>query len=780
MKEWLSLDCDDFTFTVWSNGVDKRKSVFEKRDKTASQYVIHFSENMGKVKIHCPFLDAPLLLESSQLELPSPLFFENLQYQFEWAFKFDVEQAEVIHYHRAVNEAFRFKHRSLIGNINTGNDIGWFTLPIRYSVGNKQKEFHIKFEILPTKIDLHRDIPIIYQNIDTEFPLLRFNFLGKTEQQSSESHKRGNFSLFWLAHFKQLREKLVHNIKIITLAPHQRLQQKNAFLKADRLVGKASHRQLEKIRHDIKNGQMDKRYQVNPKFLSANTPENRFIKWISGQIQRQINKIIYQLQTQQNEFSETLTTNLKTWIAPLMKLEKQSFLKDISPEYLEKSTLVLQQKTGYNQVYYIWQELKLYLDFFEQSKTISMKSVAELYEIWCFITLKNILLELGFKTTQKQKNRLCQNKFSEYQLRDGLLGAFHFEKGNIKVRLAHEPIFRQEGKEIRTFWVSQKPDILLEVVLPNKQKYIWLFDAKYRIASGKDLNLEDQDKTEKENEAIANRKDLVPEDSLNQMHRYRDALIHISHHSLIERSRPVFGAFALYPGYFQQDQVSNPYQSVIDAIGIGAFALLPSQDKLGQTWLMNFLTEKLSFNIEKQQEKTDELYIENPARIPTLGMKQAYYRNLVMTIRIGDEREEGYIQKFREGTANYYHTKTDIFDEEFNHKIVSELCFLAIAYPSLEEEWVIDKIYPILNVEMKQRKALSIEQTGSHKGQFSEEWYYCFELSQPIMLKNQIEGIPVERFRESIKLPTLKMIQGVKRFDKLRSVYENVLAQALK
>ncbi|HDR1025325.1 DUF2357 domain-containing protein [Pasteurella multocida] len=780
MKEWLSFDCDDFTLTIWCSGVESRKSVFEARVKSLSKSVIHFSENMKNVKIKCPFIDNPLLPESSTIELPSSIFFENLQYQFEWVFNSNVEQAEVIHSHRSVNEAFRFKHRHLIGNINTGNDIGWFTLPIRYSTGNKQKEFEIKFEILPTKIDLHSDIPTIYQTIDSEFPLLRFNFLGKTEQYSSESQKRGNFPLFWLAHFKQLREKLIHNIKVIMLAPHQRLQQKSAFVKADRLVGKQSSRQLEKIRHDIKNGLMDKRYQVNPKFLSANTPENRFIKWISVQTQRQINNIIEQLQTQQNEFSEALTTNLKNWIAPLIKLEKQSFLKDINPEYLDKSTLVLQQKTGYSQVYYLWQELRLYLDFFEQSKTISMKSVAELYEIWCFITLKNMLLELGFQTTQKQKNRLRQNKFAEYQLKDGLCGAFYFEKGNIQVRLAHEPIFRKEGKEIRTFWVTQKPDILLEVTFPNKQKYIWLFDAKYRIASGDDLNQEDLDKTEKENDTIANREDLVPEDALNQMHRYRDALIHISQHSLIERSRPVFGAFALYPGHFQQNLVPNPYQSVIDAIGIGAFALLPSQDKLGQTWLMTFLKEKLDFNVEKQQAKTDGLYIENPARISALGMNQAYYRNLVMTIRIGDEREDGYIQKFREGTASYYHTKTDIFDDEFNHKIVSELCFLAIAYPTLEGEWGIDKIYPILNVEIKERKTLSREQTGSNQGQFSEALYYCFELSQPIVLKNKIEDIPVDRFRESIKLPTLEMLQGVNTFNKLQSVYENVLVQTLK
>ena len=63
--------------------------------------------------------------------------------------------------------------------------------------------------------------------------------------------------------------------------------------------------------------------------------------------------------------------------------------------------------------------------------------------------------------------------------------------------------------------------------------------------------------------------DHVPDDAINQLHRYRDALIHLSaqgveHH----KSRPVFGAFALYPGYFDQSQEPFPYAHAIQEIGI--------------------------------------------------------------------------------------------------------------------------------------------------------------------------------------------------------------------
>ncbi len=82
----------------------------------------------------------------------------------------------------------------------------------------------------------------------------------------------------------------------------------------------------------------------------------------------------------------------------------------------------------------------------------------------------------------------------------------------------------------------------MEIEFPNKQRYIWLFDAKYRIKTEQDWD---------ENEDIEHI-DYVPDDAINQMHRYRDALILMNEKDLNPKSRPVFGAFALYSGFFEQ------------------------------------------------------------------------------------------------------------------------------------------------------------------------------------------------------------------------------------
>ena len=40
--------------------------------------------------------------------------------------------------------------------------------------------------------------------------------------------------------------------------------------------------------------------------------------------------------------------------------------------------------------------LYLYLDLFGSHAAISMKSVAELYEVWCLLEVRRLLLTLGF------------------------------------------------------------------------------------------------------------------------------------------------------------------------------------------------------------------------------------------------------------------------------------------------------------------------------------------------------------------------------------------------
>lgn len=336
-------------------------------------------------------------------------------------------------------------------------------------------------------------------------------------------------------------------------------------------------------------------------------------------------------------------------------------------------------------------------------------------------------------------------------MKDGIRGAFYFGKEGIKIRLAHEPRFNKQNQTIRSFITPQKPDIYLEIEFPNKQRYIWLFDAKYRIKTEQEQG---------ENDDIEHI-DYVPDDAINQMHRYRDALILLNEKELNPKSRPVFGAFALYPGFFEQQAVENPYKIAIEQIGIGAFALLPTVD--GDYWLKEFLHEKLSL-----EDPQHQLLLQHEARIADHGTQQRLYQNLVLMMSVGENRSPDYLDNVEKGKLKWYHTPVSTFELKFADYFASEIQFLALAY-----QGKIERLYPVKSVRKVKRVEITFEQAGAESE--SQEDYYLFELGKPLRLEQAISGVPAldafgRGFRHSIKLTTLDRLDEVVTFEEIVSV----------
>src|SRR5690554_6896763 len=854
MPELIRLQTPDFEFSVWANDISQRLSVYQNTvahrasaNHAQPSYELRFApaaelnnaiEPQGLVAdglvqsgldendLADNDLVANGLVKHAELTLNSPLFFENTQYQFEWVFFSEVTHARLTHRSQSVNEAFRFAPEvktargvvpaRLTGTINTGNDVGWLRLPLTFEHNGKTQTQHIAFEVLPTKMALHQDLPAMYQAIDKVYPLWRFSLVEKTEQDAATSQQRGHFPLMWLANFAALRERFEQGLTVICAAPHSRLQPTVANIKAAKLKGRLPHKLAEQVKQDFANGQYDKRYAVEKKQLSVDTPENRFIKMAVSKSKRQLAEFEQKLRQsnqapERQRLSDSFLNELHSWQQPLQKVLGQSFLKEVGAYTgLNRESLVLQQKTGYSAAYRIWQELKFYLDVFGNQSSISMKSVAEIYEVWCFLCLKQILeQDLGFELVENSATKLAQNDFFEYQLKDGFAGAFRFKRSDgVTARLAHEPKFTKKGKSIRSYLVSQEPDIVLEVTLPKsadlttsdsaeEKQFIWLFDAKYRIKTEKS-------RFDDSNEDIENT-DYVPDDAINQMHRYRDALIRLSAESPsssiagqpAKKSRPVFGAFSLYPGFFDQATTPNPYAAAIEEVGIGAFALLPSQTDptqpkssySGHQWLLEFLQAQIGTapNVQTGQNNeamypmagmAERLYVQEAARIPYYGMRQVLYPDLTLTAALGPQkgRDKSYLQNFENGVAQWYHIKVtaiqQLEDKVGSYHIADEIRYLALATPSNHYAGTkaIERIWPVKRVLILPRSSITAEQAG--KAIDSPELYYLFQLGRPLILQTAVTHVPLRNFSHSMKLTTLTRLESVTKFAEVEKVYE--------
>ncbi|EHU2509962.1 restriction endonuclease-like protein [Acinetobacter baumannii] len=784
MPELVRFRTTIFQLSIWCKDITERQNTFyemlRKKDGKIFDYKIKFSPQLDLIEpavyngivLNEQFEHYPISL--SHFDLTAPLFFENMQYQIELIF-FDeaVENVWLTHKLNELNENFRFSPKQNINNsflparfngvINTKNDVGWMSLPLHYTLDDRNESLTISFEILPTKIDLHHDLPMMYQHIDNTYPLWRFNIAAKTEQNASK-RERGDFPLLWLANFTELREKFEAGLKVIASSPHSRLQKKTNFSKPERMKGRINNKLLEQIKEDFANTTYTNYYKIDKKFLSVDTPENRYIKMIIGVCKSKLISIYNSLvlendKRSEERLSQEFLDEIYNWQAPLLKMERQSFFKDVGDfNGLVKESLVLQQKTGYSTVYKVWQELHYYLNAFSSQSLISMRSVSEIYEIWCFLQLRRILVEeLAFIEIRSHKEFII-NGFLERQLKDGMAGAFEFTRSDgVKVKLVHEPIFKENSSNIRSYVVNQKPDILLEVNFPNGKKCIWIFDAKYRIKTQKDRFVADQ----------CNEADCVPDDAINQMHRYRDALIQINNGVLESKSRPVFGAFALYPGYFDQESDSNPYASAIDEVGIGAFALLPSnQSRFGHQWLSAYLCKHIGILNESPHSiiSLNKIYLDEATRIPFHGMEQSLFHDLVMTISIIDNSKDVSFKKLLENPTIYALT-LDSKVYTFDRHIIKELRFLALAFPSESRGDEISKIWPIKSVSLN-----SYTKTNNSYDE-SLSYYYKFELGSPLILHSSISGVPNINITDSIRFTTLSKLEEVMKFSDILSVY---------
>lgn len=782
MPEVLAIKSPDWELTVWTRDQQARERLLEQTLRVRGLEQVAGTEirlNPAVPAFAVEVGGEPVEILSkviSAVPLDFPVLFENTLYEFEFVFCDTVSGTPAVNHRISrINDAFRFteKHgvKSLRGSINPGNDVGWLRLPVSYRVDGEERKVSVSVEVFPTKMDMASDVQAIYRKVDAQYPLWRFALAEQTEQEFDRSTSRHqHFPLLWLAQFESLQEELQGGVCHVIRSPHSRLVSESRMVSADRMKGRVSNRLAERVRGDIASGLADRRYRVARKRLSVDTPENRFIKMVLEKSRDNLARFVELAKRadsapDRNRLSPVFFQTLNGWRQKLERQLANPLFKEIGPYTgMSSESLVLHQKAGYSVVYRCWQKLKMYLGVLGRQASISMKSVAELYEVWCFLEIRDLLLDLGFTENGLDRAIVTQQGL-EQVVRDGFYGAFRFARNDgVKVRLAHEPVFRSNTQPISALVTTQKPDVLLEAEFPSGDRFIWLFDAKYRIR--------DDDATD----------DYAPDDAINQMHRYRDALIYNDKlNGISGHSRPVYGAFALYPGYYPQSAVNvdrNPYHVAVREIGIGAFPLVPGQvddsGEAGNAWLRAFLEEKLGANFYGGAANADHLYIQDSARIPATGMLQTRYPELTMVVTGAPQkgRSEDYLQRFRDGSAGWYHMRLYASERDnIPQNLMREIRFCVItSYDAEAGTKRADWLWHVEMVSLVRRSDLTIEQTG--KLGEGDELYWLFKLSPGKRLSVPIKGFPAQGHH--LKLCPLDLADQVGDFSKIRSLYPSV------
>lgn len=512
-------------------------------------------------------------------EKAQAIFFDNAEYPIWVEFKEHVDAAQFGSMLQGDNERFTFRKDVLAGFINYGNDIGRSELNIIYRIGKNVKRFTFGYEVLSTKLNYYEHWKKIIEDIEQEYRMLSLDYMKRTFHGFSPDTNGETPELIWWSIFAGEQERFIKACQTIIERPRHRLRGHKVYLRADKLRRVPVNMENELAEHRQEPAHL---YCVEEQIQSNDTQENRFLKYAIGQIADRyeaLKKCIEAIKT----ISEVMRRDMNMMLNTLRHLQRSPFFRTVGRfKGFSQESLVLQKATGYSQVYRTWNLLRRAYSLNDGIYKLQSKDIATLYEIWCFIEVSHIVREqLGIDSNGvEHRNRLEMNGVFTWELGKGEHSRILFKKDGMELaELVYNPKHTDRENDsicmqnIIAPTVPQKPDIVLQLTKNDVQKGMkmtYLFDAKYRIAGR------------------TNGADTPPDDAINQMHRYRDAIYYKDYDSK-QLKKEVIGGYILFPGNGEPAEVeASQFYKTIDEVNIGAFPLRP-KDERNRKILENFI-----------------------------------------------------------------------------------------------------------------------------------------------------------------------------------------------
>lgn len=593
------FECEDYTLTVSTASIDYAWQRFSRRVKDdALTYCDYLSSREGWLKLCLPFAEDNYELQPVNPEVPQkewrekhPVLFETCKYQFAIEFrhientKNERRNPRVHHAMKSVGEAFRFyksgEHAGiLVGEIDFLNSPGKFKFSFEYNdeEGVPHREYFQAYVASP-KLDTKNDLHEITELINEEYENYVFDYLTLTFSSYTLTRAERNNSIVWLSIFKNVVDDYFNNIVYIMSRPNNRSVRK-VYYRHPEKIRRWSPQQEERYR-DYGTDADRHWFRCEQTENTTNTRENRFVKYSLRVLGKKFHEVFGEvgsayykdMDTEERELLESYEKKFKKFLAA-------PFFKKVGDfEGFRQESAVLQQRSGYSQVYKAWLMLKNSIDLVDGKTDIGMKKIWELYEIWCFLIMKRLVakvleLDLHNKKEVTESKGEMLDLFVDSKVRHDI--TFHAHNGD-EVKLEYQHTYNRRSEDMKTVTTEQRPDIVLEIVKSEGPEesgkpfvLTYLYDAKYRVQDDETQGaLDDGDSVDTA--------DYPLPDTINQMHRYRDAIYYSMKTDERPRGKEVIGGYILFPGRTEGKKIEERYfYKSIKEVNIGAFPLLPA------------------------------------------------------------------------------------------------------------------------------------------------------------------------------------------------------------
>ena len=466
----------------------------------------------------------------------------------------------------------------LFGSLNFRNQVGMTDFKVKYRVKGENIDRVLKFttEVLSYKLDYRSDLKSIISDIENEYALLSASFL-KDTYLGMRTNAGESSPLVWWQIFKSCYEEIVRAARDIIERPKRRLKPIVKYERAERLRALPRELENEFLLHKDNPAYL---YRTEEMVLSHDTIENRFLKHAINEMARKFGEVKRHIMTAMRLDNELkISDSLNEMEDDLLQLQNNSFFRGVGLfKGFSQESLVMKQAHGYKTILAKWIELQQGYDLEEGMRKLEVKEISDLYEIWCFIKVKNIvqetLRELQIEATPTANGRVITNDFIPQLIYGGSISFINSERVEL-ASVSYNAEVKERKSYIQgtnTLTTSQRPDIVLRLTKTEDSgmKYTYLFDAKYRIDDTKD----------------GDGNDLPPEDAINQMHRYRDAIYYTENGFEREHlKKEIIGGYVLFPGKIRKEALDFEkgnylYHKSQKQIGIGAFPLRPERREI--------------------------------------------------------------------------------------------------------------------------------------------------------------------------------------------------------
>lgn len=632
--ELLTIRHQDFEMIVECTKFD---DIWRKAKSNVGEEGLHstYSWSEGVVSVTLSdHIGERVTIENSQ-QAPA-VFFDNVDYPIWIEFKDYVKKAQFGSILQNENEKFTFRRQILAGFLNYGNEVGRSEILLIYQIGTEIRKFVFSFEVLSTKLNYHEHWKTIIEDIEQEYRMLSLDYMRRTFHGFSPETSGDTPEIIWWSVFANEQQKFIKACKNIIDRPRHRLHGKDAYKRADNLTFIPSYIENELAEHRNDCAHL---YRVEEHVWTNDTQENRFLKFALGQITDKYEVLKKRIEAVKNA-SDVMKDDMQATLTILKHLQRNPFFRTVGNyKGMNQESLALQKATGYSQVYRTWSLLQRSYSLNDGIYRLQTKDIATLYEIWCFIEVSHIVKEKLHLSDEDidHRNRMEMNGLFTWDLGKGEHSRILFKKDNVELaELIYNPksLERENNSvgitDLVVPTVPQRPDIVLQLTkndLQEGMKMTYLFDAKYRI-DGKDRN----------------GVDVPPEDAINQMHRYRDAIYYKDCQSDALK-KEIIGGYILFPGDGEPTDVAvSKFRKTIDEVNIGAFPLRP-KDTHNRLLLEQFIEEL----IQNKSHETISKVIPQKGTFVEVG-------NRVLIGLATNSSRKGYLQNFKDGTATLYYT----------------------------------------------------------------------------------------------------------------------------